>query len=321
MWIDLLLVVVGIGLLTLGGEILIKGALGLARRLQISTLLTGLVVVGFGTSTPELVVSVDAALIDQPGIALGNVVGSNIGNVLLILGLCAVVRPLPVAPLGLSRDGISGVVASGLFIVLAGGIALGRTDGLVLLAGLVLYLAWAYRTESRTQSSQGEAGDLAIAVPGSADRSVAFIMAATIGGLVLLIAGSRVLLLGAVALARDLGISEAVIGLTLVAVGTSLPELTVSLLATLRRQVEVAVGNILGSNLFNLLGILGVSSLLQTLPLPHRMVVFDQWVLLACSVVVLLMLWTGRRLSRIEGALFLLAYAVYLFVTFLVFPS
>lgn len=320
MWIDLLLVLVGIGLLTVGGEVLIKGALGLARRLRISALLTGLVVVGFGTSMPELVVSVDAALINQPGIALGNVVGSNIANVLLILGLCAVVRPLPVSPLGLSRDAVSGVAVSGLFIVLAGGIALGRVDGLILLAGLALYLIWAYQTERRVQAPQGAALD-ADAVPGSADRSVGFILATTVGGLVLLIAGSRVLLLGAVALARDLGVSEAVIGLTLVAVGTSLPELAVSLIATMRRQVEVAVGNILGSNLFNLLGILGVSSLLQELPLPHRMLVFDQWVLLACSVAVLLMLWTGRRLSRIEGAIFLLAYLVYLFITFRVFPS
>lgn len=320
MWIDLLLVVAGIGLLTLGGEVLISGALGLARRLRISALLTGLVVVGFGTSTPELVVSVDAALINQPGIALGNVVGSNIANVLLILGLCAVVRPLPVTPLGLSRDGVSGVAVSGLFIVLAGGLALGRVDGLILLAGLVLYLVWAYRTEKQLQASQGGAVGVG-AVPGGADRSIRFIVAATIGGLVLLIAGSRVLLVGAVSLARDLGVSEAVIGLTLVAVGTSLPELAVSLIATIRRQVEVAVGNILGSNLFNLLGILGVSSLLQTLPLPHRMVVFDQWVLLACSVAVLVMLWTGRRLSRIEGAIFLIAYAVYLFVTFRVFPA
>lgn len=321
MWIDLLLVVAGIGLLTVGGEVLIKGALGLARRLQISTLLTGLVVVGFGTSTPELVVSVDAALINQPGIALGNVVGSNIANVLLILGLCAVVRPLPVTPLGLSRDGVSGVAVSGLFILLAGGMALGRIDGLILLAGLVLYLIWAYRTERQLESSTVARAPDADAVPGSADRSVRFIVMATIGGLLLLIAGSRVLLIGAVALARDLGVSEAVIGLTLVAVGTSLPELAVSLIATIRRQVEVAVGNILGSNLFNILGILGVSSVLQALPLPHRMVVFDQWVLLAVSVAVLVMLWTGRRLSRIEGLIFLVAYVVYLAVTFLVFPD
>jgi len=319
MWIDLLLVIVGIGLLTLGGEVLIRGALGMARRLEISTLLTGLVVVGFGTSTPELVVSVDAALINQPGIALGNVVGSNIGNVFLILGLCALVQPLPVSPLGLSRDAVSGVAVSGLFIVLAGGMALGRIDGLILLAGLVLYLFWAYRTERNLTAPQEAVGP--DAVPGSADRSIGFIVAAIVGGLILLIAGSRVLLIGAIALARDLGISEAVIGLTLVAVGTSLPELAVSLIATIRRQVEVAVGNILGSNLFNLLGILGVSSLLQDLPLSHRMVVFDQWVLLACSVAVLIMLWTGRRLSRIEGAIFLLAYAAYLFVTFRVFPS
>lgn len=320
MWLDILLVVVGIGLLTVGGEVLISGALGLARRLQISTLLTGLVVVGFGTSTPELVVSVDAALINQPDIALGNVVGSNIGNVLLILGLCAVVRPLPVTPLGLSRDAVSGVAASGLFIVLAWGVALGSGQGLVLLAGLAAYLAWAYRSEKGLEAAGTREVD-PDAVPGSAERSTGYIIATIVGGLMFLIAGSRVLLVGAVALARDLGVSEAVIGLTLVAVGTSLPELAVSLMAVIRRQVDVAVGNILGSNLFNLLGILGVSSLLQSLPFPRRMVVFDQWVLLGCSIAVLLMLWTGRRLSRVEGALFLLAYAAYLFVTFRVFPS
>ncbi|RFF31385.1 calcium/sodium antiporter [Wenzhouxiangella sediminis] len=320
MWIDLLLVIVGIGLLTLGGEVLISGALGLARRMQISSLLTGLVVVGFGTSMPELVVSVDAALIDQPGIALGNVVGSNIGNVLLILGLCAVVRPLPVTPLGLSRDAVSGVAASGLFIVLAAGGALGRIDGLILLAGLAAYLAWAYRSEKRLEAAGAREVD-PDAVPGSADHSALYIALTIAGGLLLLIAGSRVLLIGAVALARDLGVSEAVIGLTLVAVGTSLPELTVSLLAVLRRHVDVAVGNILGSNLFNLLGILGVSSLLQTLPLPRRMAVFDQWMLLAASLAALILLWSGRRLSRAEGVLFLLAYAVYLILGFRVFPS
>ncbi|MDZ7792001.1 MAG: calcium/sodium antiporter [Xanthomonadales bacterium] len=320
MWFDLLLVIVGIGLLTVGGEVLISGALGLARRLQISTLLTGLVVVGFGTSTPELVVSVDAALINQPDIALGNVVGSNIGNVLLILGLCAVVRPLPVSPLGLSRDAVSGVAASGLFIVLAGGVALGTVDGLILLAGLAAYLVWAYRSEKRLEAAGTREVD-PDAVPGSAEHSTGYIIATIVGGLMFLIAGSRVLLIGAVALARDLGVSEAVIGLTLVAVGTSLPELAVSMLAVIRRQVEVAVGNILGSNLFNLLGILGVSSLLQNLPFPHRVVVFDQWVLLAVSIAVLLMLWTGRRLSRVEGAIFLLAYVIYLWVTFSVFPS
>ena len=320
MWIDLFLVIVGIGLLTLGGEVLISGALGLARRMQISTLLTGLVVVGFGTSMPELVVSVDAALIDQPGIALGNVVGSNIGNVLLILGLCAVVRPLPVTPLGLSRDAVSGVAVSGLFIVLAAGGALGRIDGLILLAGLAAYLAWAYRSEKRLEAAGAREFD-PDAVPGSADHSALYIALTIVGGLLLLIAGSRVLLIGAVALARDLGVSEAVIGLTLVAVGTSLPELTVSLLAVLRRHVDVAVGNILGSNLFNLLGILGVSSLLQALPLPRRMAVFDQWMLLATSLAALILLWSGRRLSRAEGVLFLLAYAVYLIVGFRVFPS
>jgi cation:H+ antiporter len=320
MWVDLVLVLAGIGLLTFGGELLISGALGLARRFGISTLLTGLVVVGFGTSTPELVVSVDAALFGQPAIALGNVVGSNIGNVLLILGLCAVVRPLPVTTLGLSRDAVAGVAVSGLFILLAGGSVVGHVDGFILLAGLMGYLAWAYRSEKRLAADK----TLRVepdAVPGSSERSRAYIAAAIFGGLVLLIAGARVLLIGAVALARDLGVSEAVIGLTLVAVGTSLPELAVSLLAVIRRQVDVAVGNILGSNLFNLLGILGVSSLVQSLALPGRMAVFDQWVLLGCSVAVLLLLWTGRRLSRAEGIVFLIAYVLYLWIGFRVFPD
>lgn len=166
MWFDLFLVLLGIGLLTAGGELLISGALGFARRLQISTLLTGLLVVGFGTSMPELVVSVDAALINQPGIALGNVIGSNIANVLLILGLCAVVRPLPVTPLGLSRDGVSGVAVSGLFILLAGGVALGRVDGLILLTGLAAYLAWAYRSEKRLEAENVREVD-PDAVPGA----------------------------------------------------------------------------------------------------------------------------------------------------------
>ncbi len=320
MVMTLLTLAVGLVLLTAGAESLVRGASNIATRLGIPSLIVGLTIVAFGTSAPEMAVSVAAAWSDQADIALGNVVGSNIGNVLLILGLCAVVRPLPVTPLGLSRDAVSGVAVSGLFIVLAAGVALGRVDGIILLAGLAAYLAWAYRTEKRLEAEGIREVD-PDAVPGSAEHSRLYIAATILGGLLLLIAGSRVLLIGAVALARDLGVSEAVIGLTLVAVGTSLPELAVSLLAVIRRQVDVAVGNILGSNLFNLLGILGVSSLLQSLPFPRRMVVFDQWVLLGCSIAVLLMLWTGRRLSRAEGGVFLAAYAAYLFITFRVFPA
>ncbi|MFW5926967.1 MAG: calcium/sodium antiporter [Wenzhouxiangella sp.] len=321
MLIDLLLVLAGIGVLTAGGEALIRGALALAQRLRISPLLTGLVIVGFGTSAPELVVSIDAALLGKPDIALGNVIGSNIGNILLILGICALLRPMPVTALALGRDATSGLAASILFLVLAAGAALGRIDGVILLTGLVVYLGWAYWSERGPEQATARLHEAESQAFGRMPRSWWFILSGSVGGLVLLVAGSRILLLGAVGLARDLGVSEALIGLTLVAVGTSLPELSVAVIATLRRQADVAVGNILGSNLFNLLCILGISALLQPLPMPHRMVVFDQWVLLGASAAVLVMLWTGRRLSRVEGTVFLVAYGVFLLVGFRAFPS
>jgi cation:H+ antiporter len=295
--LDLAFILVGVGLLTAGGEALIRGSLAAARRLGVSPLLSGLLIVGFGTSAPELVVSVDAAINERPDIAIGNVVGSNIGNVLLILGLCALITPLAVAPIVLRRDAATVVAASVLFLLLAGGQALVRLDAAVLLAGLAAYLIWAYRSErfraapSRTLH-EAEAAELA-AVP----HTVAWTVAAIVGGLLLLIAGSQVLLTGAVGMAERMDISEALIGLTLVAVGTSLPELSISVIAALRRHADVAVGNVLGSNIFNLLGILGVSALLQPLPIPVRILQFDQWVMLAAALVLALFLYTGRALA------------------------
>lgn len=319
MSMDLLLLAAGIALLTAGGELLIRGALAAARRLGVSPLLSGLVIVGFGTSAPELVVSVDAALNRQPDIAIGNVVGSNIGNVLLILGLCAVILPLPVTPLALRRDAVTVVAISLLFVVLVGGSALGRADGLVLLAGLAAYLAWAWLTE-RDIATPAAAVHVAEGTELSAvpQRTWAT-LAALAGGLLLLVAGSRLLLTGAIGIAEDLGVSPAVIGLTLVAVGTSLPELSVSVIAALRRHADVAVGNILGSNIFNLLGILGISALLQPLPVASRILAFDQWVMLGTAGVLLAMLYTGRRLSRFEGGCLLLGYCAYVIASFTLF--
>jgi len=310
---------VGIVLLTLGGEALIRGAVAGAKRMGISPLLTGLVVVGFGTSSPELVVSIDAAIHQQPDIAIGNIVGSNIGNILLILGLCAVICPMSVQPLALRRDGVVVVSASLLFIVLAWSGALGRWDAAILLAALTAYLIWAYRTERSqplpaTEMHSAEAEELT-AIP----SSTAIIVMALVGGLAMLIGGSQLLLYGAIGLAQAMGISEAVIGLTIVAVGTSLPEMAVSVIAALRRHADVAVGNILGSNIFNLLGILGISAFLQPLPIAERVSQFDQWVMLGAAGVLLLFLYTGMRLSRWEGAALLSGYAAYLALSFTIF--
>lgn len=240
--IDILWLLLGIALLTGGGEALIRGALGTASHTGLSPLLVGLVIVGFGTSTPEMVVSLDAVLGGHPDIAVGNVVGSNIANILLILGLCAVVTPLGVTVLGLRRDPVTVIVISVIFIVMARDGAVRRLDGGGLLLLLVAYLTWAYLTERSRASPaapvhQAEA-DAVEAYPSSIRWSLAMVLV----GLILLIVGSRVALSGAIGIAQDFGVSESLIGLTLVAVGTSLPELTISFIAALRRCGAAAPG-------------------------------------------------------------------------------
>jgi cation:H+ antiporter len=317
--LNILFLILGIALLTVGGEALIRGALAAAKRFGVSPLLSGLVIVGFGTSAPELAVSIDAAVNGQPDIAVGNIVGSNIGNVLLILGICALITPLGVKPMALRRDAVTVVAASILFLILVGGSALDQTDAAFLLLALVAYLSWAYYTE-RSDSAptaelhRAEADELTL-MP----KSPAWIAAAVFLGLLLLIGGSQVLLKGAVGLAEHFGISEAVIGLTMVAVGTSLPELSISVIAAIRRHADVAVGNILGSNIFNLLGILGISALLQPLPVHERILQFDQWVMLGSALILMLFLYTARRLSRVEGGILLLTYGLYVALSFTVF--
>lgn len=321
MIINLLLVALGVLLLTTGGEALIRGSLAAANKMGVSPLLSGLLIVGFGTSAPELVVSIDAALNARPDIAIGNVVGSNISNILLILGLCAVITPLAVKPLVLRRDAVTVVAASLLFLALVGGSALARIDAAIFLAALFAYLFWAYRTERFGTAPSAELHKAEATEITALPRTVLWIIAAVVFGLLLLIGGSQVLLRGAVGIAESLGLSEAVIGLTLVAVGTSLPELSISVIAAFRRHADVAIGNILGSNIFNLLGILGISALLQPLPVHSRILQFDQWVMLGAALLLLLFLYTGKRLTRLEGALLLLGYAAYVGLSFTVFSG
>lgn len=312
---NLLFLLLGITLLTFGGEALIRSSLAAAKRFGLSPLLSGLIIVGFGTSAPELVVSIDAALNKQADIAVGNVVGSNIGNILLILGLCAVITPLTISALALKRDASVMLVSSVIFCVLAYNQSIRFGDGLLLIALLFIYLIYTYYTEKKQHNAQAimhenEASEVTV-LPQSLWLSITMLVA----GLALLIIGSKVLLVGATGLAQSFGISEGVIGLTVVAVGTSLPELTVSVIAALRKHADVAVGNILGSNIFNMLGILGVSALLQPLPLSPRILQFDQWVLLGTSLLLMAFLYTGRRVGRGEGAILLLGYGAYLAAT------
>jgi len=316
---DFLFLFLGIALLTVGGEALIRGSLAAAKRLGVSPLLSGLVIVGFGTSAPELVVSVNAAIDGRPDIAIGNVVGSNIGNILLILGLCALITPLAVKPMALRRDAVTVVAASLLFLVLVGGSALARVDAAIFLCALAAYLGWAFWSERFHAAPSGELHQAEAEELSTVPISVLWTAIAVVLGLLLLIAGSQVLLIGAIGIAAYFGVPEAVVGLTLVAVGTSLPELSISVIAAIRRHADVAVGNILGSNIFNLLGVLGVSALLQPLPVHPRILQFDQWVMLGTSLLLLLFLYTGRRLSRAEGGVLLVGYGIYVWLSFSVF--
>jgi cation:H+ antiporter len=302
---------VGLVLLTVGGESLVRGALSAARRIGVSPLLAGLVIVGFGTSAPELVVSVQAAISGQPDIAIGNVIGSNIANILLILGVSALIMPLATHIQCLRRDGLTMLVATLLFMGLASVGGIGRIEGILMLGCLAGYLIWAYRTEREgspeAQLHKAEADEIQLQ-----PMTIPITLLTTIGGLVMLIIGANRFLLGAVGLGEALGVPDAIIGLTVVAVGTSLPELAVSIIAAIRKHADVAVGNIIGSCIFNLLCILGISATLTPLPLEGRLLQIDQFVMLGVTVALLLFLFFGLSLSRIKGAALLAAYVVYI---------
>ncbi|MFN7173466.1 MAG: calcium/sodium antiporter [Thermaurantiacus tibetensis] len=316
----------GLVLLVVGGELLVRGSVRIAERLGVSPLLIGLTLVGFGTSTPELVTSVEAARVGAPGIALGNIVGSNIANVLLILGLSALLAPLAVSSAALRRDGSMVIALSLLFAAAGYTFGLSRPVGLVFVTGLVGYMAWAYAQErnvARVEASGHTAAyDKEEAVarldPGLAPRQartaglLASLLAAAVavGGLAIIILGGRVLVAAAVDLARLLGMSESVIGLTVVAVGTSLPELVTSVVAAVRRQTDIAVGNVLGSNIYNILGIGGLTGLIAPTPFPPEMLGVDLAVMVGAAVL-LFLLALDRKVVRWEGALMLGAYIGY----------
>ncbi|MCD1625389.1 MAG: calcium/sodium antiporter [Paracoccaceae bacterium] len=293
----------GIVALFFGGEALVRGSVDIARRMAIPPLLIGLTVVGFGTSAPELLVSVDAALRGVPDIALGNVLGSNIANVLLIAGLSAMVWPIRITGDTLRRDTAAMILASLLLVPLFATGHVGRPAGLVLMAGLLFYLVLAYR-----QAGQAEPEDADAKPPAAMLVSTLWV----IGGLLALIVGARFLVDGAVSIARDFGLSEAFIGLTIVAVGTSLPELATSLVAAFRKQSEIAIGNIIGSNIFNILGILGVTALISPIPVAGRFLSFDLPVVIAAAIVLTGFLLMRPMIGRWAGFAMLVGYAAYI---------
>lgn len=305
----------GLTILTAGAEVLVRGAVGLATAMKVSPLVIGLTVVAFGTSTPELVVSLRSALADKPEIALGNVIGSNVFNVLVILGLSALIVPLRVAQQLVRLDVPLMIGASIAVFCLALDGNLGRAEGTLLVGGLVAYNAWLIR-KSRQENDPAVLAEYADEFPPLRARGLGLLLQVVFvsAGLAMLIAGSGLFVDAAVTLARGWGFSELVIGLTLVAAGTSLPEVATSLVAAFKGERDIAVGNVVGSNIFNLMCVLGVTSIAAPNGIPidaeaiHQDLPVMVLVALACLPVFLI----GHSIERWEGAVLLTFYVLYI---------
>lgn len=299
-----LLFLVGLVILVAGGEALVRGASAIARAFHLSPLLIGLTIVGFGTSAPELIVSVQAALADRPGIAIGNVIGSNISNVLLILGVSALIAPLVLPGRRLWRDLAYMLAATAaVWIMLLDG-SISRLDGIILVAGLIAFLTTAFIAGSGHPPEPGHE------TMGQSWKP--WLM--TGGGLFGLVIGARLMVDSATTIAETFGVPEAVIGLTIVAVGTSLPELATSVIAAFRKHTEIAVGNVVGSNIFNLFGIMGITALIAPIPAEARFADSDMWWVALSSLGLAAVALFLNGLPRIAGLGLLALYGSYVWL-------
>ena len=293
------MMVAGLVMLLVGGEGLVRGAVAFATRMRLPMAVVGAVVLGFGTSMPEMLTSLSAALAGAPGIAIGNVLGSNIANIALILGVAAVIAAIPADTAGF-EDRLWLVVATvmGIAVILIGA-SIGRIEGAILLGALAIYL---WRALGRDADNEP--------VPEIPDLGLGVMAAYLLAGLGTLIAGAWLLVEGATGIARGLGVSETLIGLTIVAIGTSLPELATSVIAARRGEAGLALGNILGSNVFNILAILGLTAVIVPIPVPSDLSLVDLALVAGTAALLLVALATGR-IGRGMGVLFLAVYAGY----------
>ncbi|MGY9030179.1 MAG: calcium/sodium antiporter [Rhodobacterales bacterium] len=307
-------VVLGLVTLLLAGDFLVRAAVNLALRLGISALVVSLTVVAFGTSAPELLIVLSAMADDAPGLAMGNIVGSNTANILLVLGLPALVAGLYTTGFDTKKAFISMILATVLFITLAfvgpfswwhGGLML------AVLAAILLDQAWTARRVSRVALATEDLNGVDTSMPGWK------ITLYLLFGLVGLPLGAKVLVVNAEIIAREFGVPETAIGLTLIAVGTSLPELATTTVAAIRRQADVALGNVIGSNMFNLLAIIGIAALVGPIPVADEFLRFDLWVMLAASFLLIPFVFFGRNITRIWGVALTLLYMAYLLAVLL----
>jgi len=308
----------GLALLYFGGEFVVRGSAGLAKALGVSPLLIGLVVIAFGTSSPELFVSISALADGTPSIAVGNVIGSNIANILLVLGLGALMRRIPSRSAVLYRDGAVLLGVSGFFIYLAMRGQIDQSAGYVLIGLLFVYLAFSYFQERVVLSpeARAQAGRYRNVLELMRNNGTFRYLIYAVVGIGMLLFGARILVASAIEVATTMGVSEEVIAVSLVAVGTSIPELAAVIVATIRRHSELVLGGILGSNIFNILLVLGVPSLFWNIEISQEFLDRDLWVMGGAVAVLLPFLVTSRALGRLEGVALLAMYAAYIYVLF-----
>jgi cation:H+ antiporter len=325
MFIDSIAIIIGLVILVFGAEILVRGASSFASKLRISALVIGLTVVSFGTSAPELTVNIVSAVQGSPDLAISNVIGSNIVNILLILGICAIIVPLSVKsstvwkeiPLALLGVVLVGIMANDRLFDGVPFASLTRTDGIALLALMAIFMYYIFGMAKSDREKKVEAKISAELDEDEDSKIKQYSVLVSVGmivlGLAALVFGGRLLVSGAVDIAEAAGLSEALIGLTIVAIGTSMPELATSVVAALRKQTDIATGNIVGSNIFNIFFVLGTTSVIAPLPV-SRTLNFDILVSILATGLLFLFMFTGgrRKLVRWEGVLFVLLYVAYL---------
>ncbi len=312
------LIAVGLALLAAGGELLVRGGATIAKLARVTPAVIGLTIVAMGTSLPEMAVTFFARLSGRPDVAMGNIIGSNIFNIAAILGIASIFIVLRVHGNAVKLEWPFMFISSALALLLARDGRIDRLEGGFFVVSLILFTVYCVqvaRNEVRGKEAEAIEEEVeALTLPAKKDGGFAFNIGLIVAGIAALVLGARFLVDGAVTVAVIAGMSERVIGLTIVAAGTGLPELATSVVAALRKQTEIAVANVMGSNIFNILGVVGLVSLVQPAEVSRALVNVDMWWMMAFSLAVLPMMYTGRRIVRTEGALLLAGYAVYLWI-------
>lgn len=313
MWFDIFLVVIGLAALVVGGDFLVKGAVGIAVKARLSKLVIGMTVVSFGTSAPELIVSLQAAFDNVPEIAIGNVIGSNIANLALVLGITVLIFPMPVGLNTKKYDWPMMMIASILFYLFALNFKIERWEGILMFLILIAFITFLIVNSRKNNVRMDE--EVSEDIP-TGKVNIWKYLGFLLIGLIALYFGSQWLVGGASDLALGLGVSKHVIGITIVAFGTSVPELVTSVVAAYRKETDISVGNLVGSNVFNILAVIGLTAAIKPIPIESHVVSWDLLWMLAIAFILLPMMFIGTRIGRISGVILLGAYITYIVMLF-----